>query len=206
MMVHFPASQTTISFNASNDYHDHSRFRDFHGADTAYSQSSSAKTMQSRNRPRIPAVPTTEPPSLMYGVGPPTTVENHSPPSTPSKMKPFLCSSCRVHFAIESQVFSFMFCIGPAVGELNVEPVHTSVNSISRVAAELTAQNGPTKPGRIHCCREDHPTGAEGGTLREKCLLMVFFPQFRTVMCLCSLSNLIQPARSWPCVLTVVVV
>jgi hypothetical protein len=45
MMVHFPAGQTTISFNASNDYHDHSRFRDFHGADTAYSQSSSAKTI-----------------------------------------------------------------------------------------------------------------------------------------------------------------
>lgn len=121
--IYVPASRTASSFNLSNDYHDHSRFHDFHRADrdtephdqylipqlhpptqppqfhftqagestTASNsggkrKSSSAKTThstQSRKRPRVPAVATTEPPSLICGVGPPTTVENHSPPSTP---------------------------------------------------------------------------------------------------------------------------
>lgn len=137
-VVHFPASQiATNSFNASNDYHDCSRFHDTHGANygnAVYSQpyvpydpssrshlclpspqlpsqhlqvqfaspaekdvvesvaasnsgrkrkSSSAKNTHSRKRPRVPVVPTTEPPSLICGVGPPTIVENQSPPSTP---------------------------------------------------------------------------------------------------------------------------
>jgi hypothetical protein len=111
--VHFPASQTaTNSFNASNDYHDCSRFHDYHGTNYGnavyaqpYDQSSnsqlhlpsqhfqfhiaslaeqntgesaaasnsgrkrkvsSAKITQPRKRPRVPAVPTTEPPSLMW--------------------------------------------------------------------------------------------------------------------------------------------
>jgi hypothetical protein len=37
-----------------------------------------------RKRRRVPAVPTTEPPSLICGVGPPTTVESSSPPATPA--------------------------------------------------------------------------------------------------------------------------
>jgi hypothetical protein len=129
--VHFPASQTTISFNKSDDYYDHSRNHEFHGADTAYSQpydqssnpqlhlpsqhpqfhfaspaeqntqagesatasnpggkrkSTSAKTTRSRKRPRIPAVPTTDPASLQCGVAPLATVENYSPPSTPVRL------------------------------------------------------------------------------------------------------------------------
>ena len=46
-------------------------------------KSSSAKNIQPRKRQRIPAVPTTEPPSLICGVGPPTAPENVSPPATP---------------------------------------------------------------------------------------------------------------------------
>jgi hypothetical protein len=55
-----------------------------------------------------------------------------------------------------------MFCIGPAVGELNVEPVHTSVNSISRVAAELTAQNGPTNPAEFTVAEKITRRGRKG--------------------------------------------
>jgi len=39
----------------------------------------------SRKRPRVPVVPTVEPPSAICGVGPPTSVDNHSPPSTPAR-------------------------------------------------------------------------------------------------------------------------
>jgi hypothetical protein len=37
---------------------------------------SSIKNTQSRKRPRVPAVPTTEPPSLICGVGPPTICDS----------------------------------------------------------------------------------------------------------------------------------
>ena len=37
---------------------------------------------RTRKRRRVPAVPTAEPPSVTCGVGPPTSVDNHSPPST----------------------------------------------------------------------------------------------------------------------------
>ena len=44
---------------------------------------SSTKNTQARKRQRVPVVPTTAPPSAICGVGPPTIVENRSPPSTP---------------------------------------------------------------------------------------------------------------------------
>ncbi|KAN0108983.1 hypothetical protein V8E52_009766 [Russula decolorans] len=52
------------------------------------------KITQPRKRPRVPAVPTTERPSLICGVGPPTTIENHSPPSTPVRLSS--TASCSV--------------------------------------------------------------------------------------------------------------
>jgi hypothetical protein len=63
-------------------------------------KSSSAKIAQSRKRPRIPAVPTTEPPSLICGVGPPTTVENHSPPSTPVRLSSTTSHSVSASFQL----------------------------------------------------------------------------------------------------------
>ena len=46
-------------------------------------KSASAKNTQSRKRQRVPVAPTTEPPSSICGVGPPTIVQSSSPPSTP---------------------------------------------------------------------------------------------------------------------------
>ena len=48
--------------------------------------SSSAKSKQAQRpqkHPRVPAVPTTEPPSSICGVGPPVSMDKSSPPSTP---------------------------------------------------------------------------------------------------------------------------
>jgi hypothetical protein len=51
-----------------------------------------------RKRPRVPAVPTTEPPSSICGVGPPTTVESSSPPATPARSVAGKCHSTSASF------------------------------------------------------------------------------------------------------------
>ncbi|KAI0272063.1 hypothetical protein BGY98DRAFT_1067063, partial [Russula aff. rugulosa BPL654] len=57
-------------------------------------------------------------------------------------MKPFLYSSCSVRFEMSRKSSIFIYFLHRP-GSERVAPVHTGVNSISRVATELTAQNGP---------------------------------------------------------------
>src|SRR5260370_31542190 len=55
-----------------------------------------------RKRPRVPAVPTVDPPSMICGVGPPTLMDSHSSPTTPARS--LTMPSCSVSASLQPPV------------------------------------------------------------------------------------------------------